>query len=189
MNQARIWLVVKPTVGLPLFLGTVALIALLVHAAVLNNTTWVGAYWNGHAKAPEVAAPVAEAPPAPAAAPVVAAAPASAAATTSEELPVGRVFFDVGKSDKWTDGGESIATIAAYVKAHDGAKVAISGYHDPSGNKEQNQKLAKERALIVRDSLTAAGVAADRVSLEKPVETTGTGDPRDARRVEVTIKP
>ena len=186
MNQARIWLVVKPTVGLPLFLGTVALIALLVHAAVLNNTTWFGSYWNGHAKAPAAA----EAPPAPVAeAPVAAAAPAPAPAATTDELPVGRVFFEVGKSDKWTDGGESIAAVAAYVKAHDGAKVAISGYHDPSGNKEQNEKLAKERAFIVRDALTAAGVAADRIALEKPVETTGTGDPRDARRVEATIKP
>jgi light-harvesting protein B-800-850 alpha chain len=49
MNQARIWLVVKPTVGLPLFLGSVAIIALLVHAAVLSNTDWFSAYWNGGA--------------------------------------------------------------------------------------------------------------------------------------------
>jgi light-harvesting protein B-800-850 alpha chain len=51
MNQARIWLVVKPTVGLPLFLGTVTLIALLVHASILTHTTWFSAYWEGHSKA------------------------------------------------------------------------------------------------------------------------------------------
>ena len=185
MNQARIWLVVKPTVGLPLFLGTVALIALLVHAAVLNNTTWFGAYWNGRANAPVATA----APAAVVTAPVVAPAPANEPTPTAAELPVGRVFFDVGKSDQWIDGGDSIATVAAYVKLHDGAKVAISGYHDPSGNKDHNQQLAKERAIVVHDALIAAGVAADRIALEKPVETTGTGDPRDARRVEVTIKP
>ena len=50
MNQARIWLVVKPTVGLPLFLGTVLVIALLVHYAVLSHTTWFGASWEGNAK-------------------------------------------------------------------------------------------------------------------------------------------
>jgi light-harvesting protein B-800-850 alpha chain len=55
MNQAGIWLVVKPTVGLPLFLGSVTLIALLVHAAILTHTTWFGAYWQGKAK-PAVAA-------------------------------------------------------------------------------------------------------------------------------------
>ena len=47
MNQGRIWCVVKPTVGLPLFLGAVQVIALLVHWAVLSNTTWFSAYWGG----------------------------------------------------------------------------------------------------------------------------------------------
>jgi len=47
MNQGRIWCVVSPTVGLPLFLGTVLVIALLVHYAVLSHTTWFGGYWQG----------------------------------------------------------------------------------------------------------------------------------------------
>ena len=55
MNQARIWLVVKPTVGLPLFLGTVLVIALLVHYSILSHTTWYPAYLNGGAKAAHVA--------------------------------------------------------------------------------------------------------------------------------------
>ncbi|MBI5132720.1 MAG: light-harvesting protein [Rhodopseudomonas palustris] len=52
-NQARIWTVVKPTVGLPLFLGSVAVIAILVHFAVLTHTTWFPKYWNGKAAAIE----------------------------------------------------------------------------------------------------------------------------------------
>lgn len=47
MNQGRIWCVVKPTVGLPLFLGSVTTIALLVHTAVLTNTDWMSRYWQG----------------------------------------------------------------------------------------------------------------------------------------------
>jgi light-harvesting protein B-800-850 alpha chain len=47
MNQGRIWCVVKPTVGLPLFLGTVLLISLLVHYSVLSNTTWMPAFFQG----------------------------------------------------------------------------------------------------------------------------------------------
>ncbi|MBY0329920.1 MAG: light-harvesting protein [Acetobacteraceae bacterium] len=50
MNQGRIWCVVKPTVGLPLFLGGVATIALLVHASVMTNTTWMSNYWQGSAR-------------------------------------------------------------------------------------------------------------------------------------------
>jgi light-harvesting protein B-800-850 alpha chain len=53
MNQGRIWTVVSPTVGLPLLLASVTVIAILVHAAVLKNTTWFGKYWNGKAAAIE----------------------------------------------------------------------------------------------------------------------------------------
>ena len=60
MNQKQIWLVVNPTVGLPLFLGAVAVTSLIVHASVLTNTTWFPAFLNG--KAP---AKVAEAPASP----------------------------------------------------------------------------------------------------------------------------
>jgi light-harvesting protein B-800-850 alpha chain len=55
MNQGRIWCVVNPTVGLPLFLGSVAVTSLIVHYSVLSNTTWFSSYWNGHAK-PKAAA-------------------------------------------------------------------------------------------------------------------------------------
>lgn len=51
MNQGRIWCVVHPTVGLPLLLGSVTTIALLVHASVLSNTTWMSKYWQGGAEA------------------------------------------------------------------------------------------------------------------------------------------
>ena len=47
MNQGRIWCVVNPTVGLPLFLGAVAVTSLLVHLAVLTNTTWFSAFLQG----------------------------------------------------------------------------------------------------------------------------------------------
>uniref|UniRef100_E6VJN5 Antenna complex alpha/beta subunit n=1 Tax=Rhodopseudomonas palustris (strain DX-1) TaxID=652103 RepID=E6VJN5_RHOPX len=53
MNQGRIWTVVKPTVGLPLLLGSVTVIAILVHFALLSNTTWFPKYWNGKAAAIE----------------------------------------------------------------------------------------------------------------------------------------
>jgi light-harvesting protein B-800-850 alpha chain len=48
MNQGRIWTVVKPSVGLPLLLGSVTVIAVGVHFAVLTHTTWFGSYWEGN---------------------------------------------------------------------------------------------------------------------------------------------
>jgi light-harvesting protein B-800-850 alpha chain len=47
MNQGRIWCVVNPTVGLPLFLGSVALISFTVHGAVLSNSSWYKEFYNG----------------------------------------------------------------------------------------------------------------------------------------------
>jgi light-harvesting protein B-800-850 alpha chain len=47
MNQGRIWCVVNPTVGLPLFLGTVLLISLLIHFTVFAATDWWAAFMQG----------------------------------------------------------------------------------------------------------------------------------------------
>jgi light-harvesting protein B-800-850 alpha chain len=50
MNQGRIWTVVKPTVGLPLLLGSVAVLVILVHFAILTHSTWYPAFLNGNLK-------------------------------------------------------------------------------------------------------------------------------------------
>ncbi|MGL4234542.1 light-harvesting protein [Tabrizicola sp.] len=47
MNNAKMWLVVKPTVGIPLFLAGVAIGSFAVHVAVLSNTTWVADFLSG----------------------------------------------------------------------------------------------------------------------------------------------
>jgi light-harvesting protein B-800-850 alpha chain len=47
MNNAKMWLVVKPTVGIPLFLGAVAVGSFAVHVAVLSNTSWVADFLSG----------------------------------------------------------------------------------------------------------------------------------------------
>jgi light-harvesting protein B-800-850 alpha chain len=47
MNNAKMWLVVKPTVGIPLFLTAVAVGSFAVHVAVLSNTTWVADFLSG----------------------------------------------------------------------------------------------------------------------------------------------
>ena len=47
MNNSKIWLVVKPTVGIPLFLSAVAVGSFAVHVAVVTNTTWVADVLSG----------------------------------------------------------------------------------------------------------------------------------------------
>jgi light-harvesting protein B-800-850 alpha chain len=56
MNQGKIWRVVNPTIGVPLFLGSVAVTSLFVHYQLLNHTTWMPAYYQGGMKAKAAAA-------------------------------------------------------------------------------------------------------------------------------------
>lgn len=51
MNQGRIWCVVNPTVGLPLFIGGVLTTSFIVHASVMSNTTWMSKFFEGGAVA------------------------------------------------------------------------------------------------------------------------------------------
>lgn len=56
MNNSKIWLVVNPTVGIPLFLGAVAVSSFAVHVAVVTNTGWVSDYLSGNELGTTVAA-------------------------------------------------------------------------------------------------------------------------------------
>ena len=47
MNNAKMWLVVPPAVGVPIFLGAVAVGSFSVHVAVLSNTSWVADFLSG----------------------------------------------------------------------------------------------------------------------------------------------
>ncbi len=47
MNNAKIWLVVKPGVGIPLLLAAVAITSLLVHVGIVLNTEWYANYASG----------------------------------------------------------------------------------------------------------------------------------------------
>ncbi|MBC6436881.1 MAG: light-harvesting protein [Rhodobacteraceae bacterium] len=90
MNNAKMWLVVKPTVGVPLFLSAVAIGSFAVHVAVLTNTTWVADFLSGAKMGSSMAAVETEANMLPARATAGAEAPVylDAAATTDDGLLV-----------------------------------------------------------------------------------------------------
>lgn len=74
MIYGKIWCVVKPSVGIPLFLSAVAVSSFAVHLTLLNTAPWLKNYYVGGQKAATAAAAPA------AAAETVAAAPAATAA-------------------------------------------------------------------------------------------------------------
>ncbi len=125
---------------------------------------------------------------APATAAVVAAPVAAAAAdaaSVSVEGGVVKFYFASGKADLASGAAAALADVVKGVA--EGRKAVISGYTDASGDPAKNEELAKQRALAVRDTLKAAGVAEDKVELKKPEAMTGSGDAAQARRVEVTL--
>lgn len=124
----------------------------------------------------------------PAQAPAARAAPAQASAAAADDAAGDRVYFEVDSDSLPPEAAALLAHLAEAARANPNAAVLISGFHDASGNPEHNAELAKRRAMAVRHALEANGVQPTQLVLDKPRETTGGGDPREARRVEVHLR-
>jgi light-harvesting protein B-800-850 alpha chain len=57
MIYGKLWCVVKPSVGIPLFLGAVAVSSFAVHLMLVTQTTWVKRFLNGGTVVAAAAAP------------------------------------------------------------------------------------------------------------------------------------
>jgi outer membrane protein OmpA-like peptidoglycan-associated protein len=138
-------------------------------------------------------APAAPATPAPPAAPAAATpAPAPVAAApiaVAAAKPMATLYFDIGKITAPTDTDKLMADVVAYLKQNAASKAVISGYNDPSGNAAQNAEISKNRAKAAREALKAAGIDEARIEMRKPSDTNLGGDPKQARRVEITVEP
>jgi len=100
------------------------------------------------------------------------------------------MYFNVSSATLEGEQAKGMAQLIASMSANPATTATISGYHSAAGELAANQELAKQRAFSVRDSLLAAGIATERVILDKPVQTEANlaGEDPAARRVEVTVK-
>jgi uncharacterized protein YidB (DUF937 family)/outer membrane protein OmpA-like peptidoglycan-associated protein len=111
-------------------------------------------------------------------------------AYTANDAPALKVYFDTGKVDVASEFADKSKDMLAFLAANATAKAVVSGFNDPTGNAAANAELSKNRAKGVAAALKAAGIADDRVLLEKPADTT-TGaaiSNAQARRVEITVR-
>lgn len=99
------------------------------------------------------------------------------------------VYFETAKSDVSNELTPESAKLKEYLDANPDSKLSVSGYVDPRGDAAFNAQLAKDRATKVRDALVAAGIAADRIDLDKPADIVADeATMANERKVEVKIK-
>jgi len=94
-------------------------------------------------------------------------------------------YFATGSADIAPGAAEALAIVLKGVES--GRKAIVSGFHDTTGDAAVNEQLARKRAETVRDVLAGLGVPAEKITLEKPAVTTGSGSNAQARRVEVRL--
>ncbi len=173
-----------------------------VAAPVAKTGFWAGPWWPlllgllglllasllGGTKTPEVAAPVVEA--APVAEPVAVTPEGSGLMSELRDgKPMLIIFFETAKSDVANELTAESAKLKEYLDTNPEARLSVSGYVDPRGDAAFNAELAKNRAEKVAAALAAAGIAADRIDLDKPADIVGDeGSLSQDRKVEVKIK-
>ena len=137
--------------------------------------------------------------PGPSAAPVAAAAPVTTLAVVTETvtvvIPDGasirvvgdtvNFYFATASADLAPGAAEALAAVIKGVEG--GRKAVVSGFHDTTGDAAVNEELAKKRAQMVREVLAGLGVPAEKIDLQKPAVTAGSGNNAEARRVEVRL--
>ncbi|WP_061007444.1 OmpA family protein [Vibrio sp. CUB2] len=111
--------------------------------------------------------------------------------THKEEYGTGTFEFD---SATLTDSvSERLDNFVNFLNEYPQAQVEVTGYTDSSGPAAYNQKLSERRAQAVADYLIAAGIDADRFTVEgmgeeNPVADNSTHEGREKnRRVEVVV--
>ncbi len=109
-------------------------------------------------------------------------------ASTVAGRPQVSVYFATAKADIAPDFATAVAPVKAYLDAHAGARLHVSGYNDPRGDAAFNAALSKRRAQAVAAALTKLGVTSGVIDLVKPADTTdATTTQAEARRVDVTV--
>ena len=99
-----------------------------------------------------------------------------------------RILFDSGSAVVPADTSARLSGVLGTLGADPATRVRVSGFHDASGDAAANEALAKQRAEAIQQWLVVNGVAAERITLDKPAQTAGGGDADEARRVDVLVE-
>lgn len=102
------------------------------------------------------------------------------------EEGVVKFYFATGSAELAPGAEDALANVVRIANDRN-KKLAVSGFHDATGDAAQNAEVSKRRAQAVQQALVAMGVPAANVELRKPTETQADGSNAEARRVEVVV--
>lgn len=102
------------------------------------------------------------------------------------EEGVVKFYFATGSADLAAGADEALANVVRIAKERN-KKLAVSGFHDATGDAATNAELSKRRAQAVQQAIITQGIAPAGVELRKPAVTQADGSNDEARRVEVVI--
>ena len=105
------------------------------------------------------------------------------------------IAFERGSAKLEPAALDTLARVAAAVKACPGVRLAAEGHTDIEGSHEHNQRLSIRRAQAVADYLLNAGVGLEKVEAvgfgtRRPVAPNTTAEARAKnRRTEIVVRP
>ena len=105
------------------------------------------------------------------------------------------LLFDTGGSTLKPGGQRALDNLVQFLEKHPDRSIAIEGFTDSTGSKEQNQALSEKRAWAVKAALVARGIASNRIDARGygpsfPIAGNDTPAGRQLnRRVEIVIDP
>lgn len=107
--------------------------------------------------------------------------------TDEDVISVSAVYFGYLKRSATSAGDETVAKLAAILKAHPSWKLKIVGYTDDDEFNEgkvnaRYQGLGQQRAEAIRDALVQQGISIDRLQLESREN----NDPASTRDTEIS---
>ncbi len=135
----------------------------------------------------DIPAPAPAPAPAPEPAPVVTPEPAPVEVKKAEPMKID-VFFVINSSRVRGEEMAKVDELVSYMKANPAAKVVVTGYADKgTGTAAYNMKISRMRAESVADALRAAGISADRISVDAKGDTEQPFDVNNRNRVAIAI--
>jgi outer membrane protein OmpA-like peptidoglycan-associated protein len=105
------------------------------------------------------------------------------------------LLFDSGGSTLKPGAQRALDNLAQFMQKYPDREIAIEGFTDSTGSKEQNQTLSEKRAWAVKAALVARGIPSNRIDARGygpsfPVAGNDTATGRQLnRRVEIVINP